>query len=89
MSANPHALSDAAKAALTLAFGAATSGVIVALADLGAAPLDLLLLGASIGALVTSGLWLWVLALRRSPGWARGFSLALLVPYVNFVVGSI
>jgi hypothetical protein len=74
---------------LVLAFGLVTSLVIVSLADLGAPLFDLLLLGASLGALVTSGLWLWILALRRSTGWALGFSIALPIPYVNFVVGSI
>ncbi len=94
MSANPtpsseHAPSETWQAVLALAFGAATSAVIVSLGDLGARSLDLLMLGASVGALVTSGLWLWMLALRRSLGWGVGFGVALLIPYVNFVVGSI
>ncbi len=89
MTPSQHDLSDTWKAVLVFAFGLATSGVIVALAELGARPLDLLLLGASLGALVTSGLWLWILATRRSVGWALVFSVALLIPYVNFVVASI
>jgi hypothetical protein len=89
MTANPHALSETWKGILALVFGAATSAVIVSLGDLGARSFDLLLLGASLGALATSGVWLWVLALRRSAGWGIGFGIALLIPYVNFVVGSI
>ncbi len=89
MTHNPHDLSEAWMAVLVFAFGVSTSLVIVALAELGARPLDLLLLGASLGALVTAGLWLWILATRRSVGWGVLFSVALLIPYVNFVVASL
>ena len=89
MTPREHALSERWKAALVFAFGASTSLVIVALAGLGARPLDLLLLGASLGGLVTAGLWLWILATRRSLGWGVVFSVALLIPYVNFVVASV
>ncbi|MEX2204809.1 MAG: hypothetical protein WEF50_01115 [Myxococcota bacterium] len=89
MTPSPHDLSETWKAALLCAFGISTSLVIVALAELGARPFDLLLLAASLGALVTAGLWLWILATRRSLGWGVAFGLALLVPYVNFVVASI
>jgi hypothetical protein len=89
MTPNPHDLSETWQAVLVFAFGVSTSLVIVALAELGARPLDLLLLSASLGALVTAGLWLWILATRRSVGWGVLFSLALLIPYVNFVVASL
>ena len=89
MTPNHHALSERWQAALVFAFGVSTSLVIVALAELGARSLDLLLLGASLGALVTAGLWLWILATRRSLGWGVVFSVALLIPYVNFVVASV
>jgi hypothetical protein len=89
MTASPHHLSEIWKAVLLCAFGLATSLVIVALAELGARPLDLLLLAASVGALVTAALWLWILATRRSLGWGVAFGLALLVPYLNFVVATI
>jgi hypothetical protein len=82
-------LTPAWQAFLILAFGAVTSGLVIGLAsdDLGA--IDLLLLSASLGALVTSGLWLWILAAQVSTRWAVGFTLAIWIPYVNFVVGSI
>jgi len=82
-------LAPAWQAFLILAFGAVTSGLIVGLAGDDRGAVDLLLLSASWGALVTSGLWLWILAVRRSTRWAVGFSLAILIPYVNFVVASI
>ncbi len=89
MTASEHELSDRWKAVLLSVFGGSTSLVIVALAELGARPLDLLLLGASLGALVTAALWLWILASRRSAGWRLVFSVALLIPYVNFLVASV
>jgi hypothetical protein len=82
-------LSPAWQAFLILAFGAVTSGLIVGLATDERSAVDLLLLSASLGALATAGLWLWILATRRGTAWAVGFSLAIWIPYVNFVVGSI
>jgi hypothetical protein len=84
-----YGLSERWQVLLLFAFGVSTSLLILALAELGARPLDLLLLGASLGALLTAALWLWILALRRSVGWGLLFSAALLVPYVNFVVASV
>jgi hypothetical protein len=89
MTQSRHDLSETWKAVLVFAFGVSSSLVILAMAELGARPLDLLLLGASLGALVTAGLWLWILATRRSLGWGVAFSVALLIPYVNFVVASV
>lgn len=89
MTPSEHELSETWKAVLLFAFGASTSLGIVAMSELGARPLDLLLLAASLGALVTAGLWLWILASRRSLGWRLLFSVALLIPYVNFVVASV
>jgi hypothetical protein len=74
---------------LTLCFGAVTS-LFVAL--LGGQPMpvfDLLVLSASLAALVTAGLWLWLLAARLSRGWGIAFALTLWIPYVNFVVASV
>jgi hypothetical protein len=82
-------LAPASQAFLMLAFGAITSGLIFGLASDDRSAADLLLLSASWGALITAGLWLWILALRRSTRWAVGFSLAIWIPYVNFVVASI
>jgi hypothetical protein len=82
-------LSPAWQAFLILAFGAVTSGLIVALATDERSAIDLLLLSASLGALATAGLWLWILATRHGTGWAVAFSLAIWIPYVNFVVASI
>jgi hypothetical protein len=82
-------LSAAWQAFLILAFGAVTSGLIVGLASDEHSAVDLLLLSASLGALATAGLWLWILATRRGTGWAVTFSLAIWIPYVNFVVASI
>jgi hypothetical protein len=89
MTASEHALSDTWQALLLFAFGVSTSLLIVAMAELGARPIDLLLLGASLGALLTAALWLWILASRRSFGWGLLFTAALLIPYVNFVVASV
>jgi hypothetical protein len=89
MTPSEHALPETWKAVLVFAFGVSTSLLILAFAELGARPLDLLLLAASLGGLVTAGLWLWVLATRRSLGWGIVFSVALLIPYVNFVVASV
>jgi hypothetical protein len=76
-----HALSEGWQAFLLLAFGVSTSLVILALGGAGARPLDLLLLAASLGALLTAGIWLWILAARRSFGWGLLF--------LNFVVASV
>jgi len=77
------------QAFLILAFGAVTSGCIVGLASDERGAVDLLLLSASLGALATAGLWLWILAGRISRGWALAFALGIWIPYVNFVIGSL
>ena len=82
-------LSPGWQAFLMLAFGAVTSGLIVGLASDERSASDLLLLSVSLGAIATAGLWLWILAARRGTGWAVTFSLAIWIPYVNFVVASI
>lgn len=82
-------LAPAWQAFLILAFGAVTSGCIVALADDRTGALDLLLLSASLGALATAGLWLWILAARTSRNWALAFALGIWIPYVNLVIASI
>ncbi len=89
MTQGEHALSDGWQAVLLFAFGLSTSLLIVEMGELGARPFDLLLLGASLGALITAALWLWILASRRSLGWGLLFTAVLLIPYVNFVVASV
>jgi hypothetical protein len=84
-----HDLSAPWKAGLLLAFGASTSALIATIGDVGARPLDMLLFGASLGALVTAGLWLWILAAKRSLGWGLTFMATLWIPYVNLVVASV
>jgi hypothetical protein len=84
-----HDLSERWKAVLLLAFGASTSALIATFGGAGAHPFDLLLLGASLGALVTAGLWLWILAAKRSLGWGVTFTATFWVPYVNLVVASV
>lgn len=82
-------LGPAWQAFLVLAFGAVTSGCIVGLASDEKSAIDLLLLAASLGALATAGLWLWILAARTSRNWALAFALGIWIPYVNFVIASL
>jgi hypothetical protein len=69
-------------------FGAATSAAILGFAETGARALDLLALGASLGALAVAGVWLFLIALRHSRGWTLAFAATFWIPYVNFVVAS-
>ncbi len=89
MTPSPHDLTDPWKAVLVLAFGASTSLLIGYFAELGARPFDLLLLAGSLGAIVTAGLWLWILAARRSLAWGLAFTALVWVPYLNFVIASV
>lgn len=89
MKTSEHDLSEPWRAVLLLAFGGSTAALIATVGDVGAHPLDLLLFGASLGALVTAGLWLWILAAKRSLGWGLTFTATFWVPYVNLVVASI
>jgi len=82
-------LAPRAQAALILAFGAATSGFVLLFGRDSLPVVDVLLMSASLGALVTSALWLWILAARRSRGWGLAFAATIWIPYVNFVVASI
>ncbi|MFI5314801.1 MAG: hypothetical protein ACHQ6T_03815 [Myxococcota bacterium] len=83
------ALSPRWQAALALAFGALTSLFVVLLGSEPMPAVDLLVLAASLGALATAGLWLWLVAARLSRGWGFAFALTLWIPYVNFVVASL
>jgi hypothetical protein len=76
------------QAALIVCFGAATALAIVFFAPGAASSFDLLVLGASLGALATAGVWLWVVALRNHSRWGVALAILLWVPYVNFVVAS-
>ena len=82
-------LSPRAQAALILAFGAATSGFVLIFGADSRPIVDVLLMSASLGALVTSGLWLWILAARLSRNWGLAFAVTIWIPYVNFVVASV
>lgn len=77
------------QAALIVAFGAATAAFVVFFGREPKPVFDLLLLSASLGALVTAGLWLWFVAAHLSRGWSWAFALTLWIPYVNFVVASV
>lgn len=89
MTPKPHDLTDPWRAVLVLAFGVSTSLLIGFFAELGARPFDLLLLAASLGAMITAGLWLWILAAQRSLGWGLAFTALVWVPYLNFVIASV
>ena len=77
------------QASLILAFGLATSGFVLLFGRDATSVVDVLLMAASLGALVTSGLWLWILAARRSSRWGLVFAATIWIPYVNFVVASV
>jgi hypothetical protein len=81
-------LTPAVQVFLLLAFGVATSAFVLLIESDGQTLVDLLLMASSLGALVTAGLWLFVLAVRRSRGWGWAIGLTLLIPYVNFVVAT-
>jgi len=74
---------------LVVSFGAATSGFVLFFGKDGTPLVDVLLMSASLGTLVTAGLWLWLVAARLSRNWAVAFALTFWIPYVNFVVASL
>ena len=76
-------------ALLLVVFGAATSAAIFEFADAGVRPLDLLALGASLGALAVAGMWLFLLASKLSRGFAIAIAATFWIPYVNLVVASV
>jgi len=82
-------LAPRSQAGLILAFGAATAAFTFYFGREPRPVVDVLLLSASLGALVTAGLWLWILAARRSRNWGLAFAATIWIPYVNFVVASI
>ncbi len=77
------------QAMLCLVFGASTSAFVFVFGGGSTPVVDVLLMSASLGALVTSGLWLWILGARRSRNWGLAFAATIWIPYVNFVVASI
>ena len=82
-------LAPRGQASLILAFGVATSALVFLFGRDGRSTVDVLLLSASLGAVLTAGIWLWILAARRSRGWGLTFAATIWIPYVNFVVASI
>ena len=89
MSDSPVRLEPLWQSVLVVAFGAATSAFVLLFGKDGTPLVDVLLMAASLGALVTSGLWLWLVAARQSRGWSLAFALTFFIPYVNFVVASL
>ncbi len=86
---DPALLPDWLHAVLLVAFGVSTAGLILFFDSSGLGRLDLLLLASSLGAVLTAGLWITLLGLRRSTGWALALCGAIWIPYVNFVIASI
>lgn len=79
-----------ALAVLTVVFALATAGLIHLFGRSGALSLaNLLGIGLSLAALVTAGVWILLLAIRRSPGWGTVVGLTLWVPYLNLIVASV
>jgi hypothetical protein len=89
MSERPVPLGPAWQASLIVIFGAATSLFVFLFGREPKPVVDLLLLSASLGALVTAALWLWFIAAHHSRGWSYAFALTIWIPYVNFVVASV
>lgn len=73
---------------LLLLFGVSTAGLIVALGASIANRVDLLLFCAGLGAMLTSLVWLALLALQCSRAWALALWLGIWVPYVNLVLAA-
>jgi ABC-type Na+ efflux pump permease subunit len=76
-------------ALLLAVFGAATCASILAFGGSGAGSLDLLALGASLGAIAVAGVWLFLIATAQSRAWAVAFAATFWIPYVNLVVASV
>lgn len=94
MTADPTApVPEAAPPALLLAlFGVLTALLIrsgAGLLPVSSGRLDLLLFAAGGGALGTALVWLLALGLRRGPGWACTWLVAIWIPYVNLLVASL
>lgn len=66
------------------AFGATTCLLIRALDQPAMGRLDLLLMGAGAGAVLTGLVWFFFLGVRRSAVWG----IALLIPYLNLLVAA-
>ena len=77
-------LGDVGQWLLWAVFGLATAGLIRALDAPGLGRVDLLLLAAGGGAILTALAWFFLLGARRSAAWA----LAFLVPYVNLIAAG-
>lgn len=71
-----------------LVFGVATALSIRAFGEPWHSPVDRLLLGSGIAALLTAMLWIAVLAIRRSRGWAIAMALGIWIPYVNLLIAA-
>jgi hypothetical protein len=85
-------LPSGAGAALLLAFGAITSGLILWGGDVlpqGSGRAVLLLFASSLAALLTALLWLAWLGLRQGGGWALVWAIGIWIPYVNLVIASV
>ena len=78
-----------ARAALLLIFGAVTAGLIPIISGGGrVARTDALLLASSFAAFLISILWIALLALRRSRGWAIAMWVGMWLPYINLLIAG-
>jgi hypothetical protein len=83
-------LSPVARALLALLFGACASILIQALAASGeASRFQVLLMATSLSALLTSLLWIALLAAQRSRAWALAIYLGIWIPYVNLLIAAL
>ncbi len=87
-SAQDRDLPEAAHLGLLLFFGLSTAALIINFGASGGGRVDLLLFSASLGAILTSLVWLALLALRRSRSWAVALWLGIWIPYLNLLIAA-
>jgi hypothetical protein len=87
-SAQDRDLPEAARLGLLLLFGLSTAALITNFGVSGVGRVDLLLFSASLGAILTSLVWLALLALRRSRNWAVALWLGIWIPYLNLLLAA-
>ena len=82
-------LSDLDRTFLMLVFGVTTVLIIELASGQRVSRADLLLLGASSGAVIAALLWLFLLAIRSSRTWRLVMVLGIWIPYLNLVLASV
>ncbi len=85
----PPVLSDPARVLLLGVFGVSSAMLIRFMGEGLIGRTDLLLMGVSVGAMVTALIWVLLLAFGRSTAWAAVMGVGVWVPYVNLVLASI